>query len=321
MSVPSGLLDVYKRQKYQLVGGHSAVKTCHWTRQALRTSEGKVCYKQKFYGIRSVSCLQMTPALGRCLQSCLFCWRAMNTDVGLNWDQTEFLEENADEAERIVEGSIAAQRRGIMGFKGFKGIHAELLSHALNPEHAAISLDGEPTMYPWIGRLIEEYFSHSFKTVLLVTSGLLPNMLRKINTEPSQLYVSVSAPDKQTYDRVCRPLVANGWERLQETLGSLRQFSCRTAMRLTLVKGINLMKPEGYAKLIAESEPTYVEAKAAMAVGFFLNRLDRSAMPTHKDIQDFAERISSLTGYRIIDESSASSVVLLSRLKKSEKLV
>ncbi len=244
----------------------------------------------------------------------------MNTDVGIDWDQTKFPEESAEDPARIVEESIKAQRLALIGYKGFKGTSAELLSLALKPEHAAISLEGEVTMYPWIGRLIEEYFSHSFKTVLLVTNGLIPEALRRINTEPSQLYVSLSAPDQQTYESVCRPLIANGWEKLQETLHLLKQLSCPTALRLTLAKGVNLKNPEGYADMITATEPTYVEAKAAMDVGFFSRRLERSAMPTHSDIRTFAEKIASFTGYRILDESEVSGVVLLSRLKSPKRL-
>ncbi len=244
----------------------------------------------------------------------------MSTDINVDWDQTKFQEESAEDAAQIVEESIKAQRGAIIGLKGFNGVSPELFSLALKPEHAAISLEGEVTMYPLIGRLIEEYFSHSFKTVILVTNGLLPQVLRRIDREPSQLYVSLSAPDKETYQSVCRPLVADGWERLQETLRFLKQLSCPTALRLTLAKGVNLKNPESYANLITATEPTYVEAKGAMAVGFFERRLGRNAMPTHDDIRAFAEKIADFTGYRILDESRVSNVVLLSRLKSPKKL-
>ncbi|MFV2040427.1 MAG: 4-demethylwyosine synthase TYW1, partial [Candidatus Hydrothermarchaeales archaeon] len=50
-----------KSQKYHLVGGHSAVKGCHWLKESL--VRGRECYKAKFYGISSHRCLQMTPAV------------------------------------------------------------------------------------------------------------------------------------------------------------------------------------------------------------------------------------------------------------------
>lgn len=71
-----------------------------------------------------------------------------------------------------------------------------------------------------------------------------------------------------------------------------------------------------YAKLIAKANPTYVEAKAAMAVGFYRKRLTYEDMPWHSEIKAFAEQLTKETGYNIIDESKPSEVVLLSRLEK-----
>jgi len=60
-----------RKQGYRLVGGHSAVKICEWTRNSLR---GKgACYKYAFYGIRSHQCLQMTTSMF-CASRCKFCW-------------------------------------------------------------------------------------------------------------------------------------------------------------------------------------------------------------------------------------------------------
>jgi len=47
------------RQHYALIGKHSAVQICRWTKKSLR-NEG-VCYKEKFYGIKSHRCCQMSP--------------------------------------------------------------------------------------------------------------------------------------------------------------------------------------------------------------------------------------------------------------------
>lgn len=320
MPIPEELIRIFQKQKYQVLGKHSAVKTCFWTRQALNTAEEKYCYKQKFYGIRSLRCLQMTPSLGRCLQACLFCWRATSTDLGIKWNETDFPQEEAEPASSIVEESIKAQRRALIGFKGNLEIDKSLLDLALNPVHAAISLEGEVTLYPRIGELIEEYFNHEFETVLLVTNGLRPDVLSRIGKEPSQLYVSVSAPDESTYRSVCRPLISDGWERLNETLELLKSFSCPTVIRMTLAKGVNMINAEGYSRLIEKADPTYLEPKAAMAVGFFTRRLPWKAMPFYREIREFAESLSRLTGYGVINEAEPSGVVLLSKLKKARKL-
>lgn len=320
MPIPDELIRVFRRQKYQIVGKHSAVKTCYWLRQALNTDEKRHCYKQKFYGIRSLRCLQMTPSLGRCLQACLFCWRAGSTDLGIEWDETTFPADEAEDPALIVVESVKAQRRALIGFKGNSAVDGSLLSLALNPVHVAISLEGEVTLYPRIGDLVEEYISNGFETVLIVTNGLLPDALAQMGKEPSQLYVSVSAPNEETYRSTCRPLVPNGWARLNETLESLNSFSCPTVIRMTLAKGVNLKDAEGYAQLINKANPTYLEPKAAMAIGYFTRRLPRNAMPLHREIRDFAERLAELTGYKIIDEAEPSGVVLLSRLDRAKKL-
>ena len=71
-TISSQLQQELTRQHYRVVGGHSAVKLCTWMKKSIR-GEG-VCYKQKWYGIASDRCLQMTPWLG-CCNKCLFCWR------------------------------------------------------------------------------------------------------------------------------------------------------------------------------------------------------------------------------------------------------
>lgn len=320
MPIPKELLTTFRKQKYQIAGGHSAVKICHWTRQSLLTSEKRFCYKQKFFGVQSLRCLQMTPSLGRCLQNCIFCWRVSPIDLSINWDQTKLPKEEADDPAFIVKQTIQAQRRALIGFKGNPAVNKKLVELALKPVHVAVSLEGEVTLYPYIGELIEEYFKHGFKTVFLVTNGLLPDVLSRLTHEPSQLYVSVCAPDEKTYKKVCRPLLPDGWKRLNETLELLHSFHAPTVMRNTLVRDLNLKNVEGYARLALKADPTYLEPKAAMAVGFFRRRLPFEAMPKHSEIRTFAEQLAKLTGYEIIDESPPSGVVLLSRLKKPIKL-
>ena len=78
--------------------------------------------------------------------------------------------------------------------------------------------------------------------------------------------------------------------------------------------------PELYAQLIRKADPTYLEPKAYMHVGFSRLRLGYSNMPSHKEIKDFAAQLANETSYNILDESPDSRVVLLSRLEKPIKL-
>ena len=42
--------EALEKASYEIVGNHSAVEICGWTKKSIKGSEGG-CYKQKFYGI------------------------------------------------------------------------------------------------------------------------------------------------------------------------------------------------------------------------------------------------------------------------------
>jgi tRNA wybutosine-synthesizing protein 1 len=310
-TISPSLLLALKKQKYHIVGKHSAVKKCKWLHEAL--VHNRPCYKQKFYGIKSHQCVQMTPALFYCTQHCLFCWRAQSGDLQVTWNELQLPE--LDTPEEIVEGSIRAQDRILSGYTGNSKVDWGKLTEALRPRHVAISLTGEPTLYDPLSELIRTFHTKGF-TTFLVSNGTLPAKLAALSQEPTQLYVSTCAPDEQVFKRVCRPQVPDAWARLQETLGLLPSFRCPTVLRMTMVREHNLKSAEGYAALVAKANPTYVEVKAYMHVGFSGLRLRFEDMPEHGEIRAFAERLAELTGYGVIDESVESRVVLLSSLKK-----
>jgi len=309
--IPPTLVQALKKHKYHIVGNHSAVKRCKWFYEALVNN--RPCYKQKFYGIRSHQCIQMTPALFYCTQQCLFCWRAQNTDLKITWDEMKLPAWDAPES--IVQGSLKAQEKILTGYKDHPKADWRKLREALTPKHVAISLTGEPTLYDPLGDLIHE-FRNKGLTTFLVTNGTMPARLSKLSEEPTQLYVSVCAPNKEVFSRVCRPQISDAWERLNETLGLLRSFRCPTVIRTTLVRGLNMENVDEYAKLVEKAQPTYIEAKAYMHIGFSNLRLGFERMPEHKEVYDFASRLAEKTGYKVLDESAESRVVLLSRLEK-----
>ena len=119
------------------------------------------------------------------------------------------------------------------------------------------------------------------------------------------------------YKRVCRPEFPSAWAKLNETLGLLQSFRCPTVLRTTLVKELNMNHVEEYAKLVEKANPTYIEAKAYMHIGFSNLRLGFERMPMHGEVKNFAKQLSEKTGYRIIDEAPESRVVLLSKLRKA----
>ncbi len=310
----------YFKRKYHFVGRVAVVKPCHWMRKSLVTRGREYCYKQKFYGIPSHRCLQMSPTIF-CNERCVFCWRPHPEELGIEIDELSF--QGFDEPEDIVVNSLIEWRRMLSGFKGNPRVDPLMLEEAMRPIHAAISLTGEPTMYPRIGELIDAYFRHGFKTVFLVTNGTRPDVLKRLEREPSQLYVSVVAPDPETFRKVTRPLIPpnKAWGSLMETLDLLQSFNVPTVMRLTLVKGLNMDNIDGYAELVERAQPTYVEPKAAMDVGFFRHRLTKHHMPRYSEVLEFGRKLAEKTGYKIIDGSVNSRIVLLSKLNKPIKLI
>ena len=185
------------------------------------------------------------------------------------------------------------------------------LEESQNPNNAAISLAGEPMLYPKINGLLEEFKRRNF-TTFLVTNGMTPSKLEKLETEPTQLYLSVDAPNREVYNNLCHPQVEGGWESLNKSLDLLSSFNCRTVIRTTCVKGYNMLKPEEYAEIIKKSNPDFIEIKAYMYVGNSRKRLELGNMPRHREVREFAESIAELCGREIVDEARESRVVLLS---------
>jgi tRNA wybutosine-synthesizing protein 1 len=311
-SIPPQLVQALLKQKYHLVGRHSGVKRCKWLNEALVND--RHCYKQKFYGIKSHQCLQMTPSLYYCTQQCMFCWRAQKGDLQIGWDELKL--PNWDPVESIVEGCLHAQKRILSGYKGNLKTDERKFREALTPRHVAISLTGEPTLYEYLGELLHAFHRKSF-TTFLVTNGTRPDMLAGLGEEPTQLYVSVCASTLESYKRVCRPQENGAWSSLNETLSLLPSFRCPTVIRMTLVKGLNMENVDRYAKIVENAAPTYVEAKAYMHVGFSNLRLGYERMPEHKDVEAFAGSLAEKTGYQVLDECPSSRVVLLSKRKKA----
>ncbi len=257
----------------------------------------------------------MTPSLGHCTQSCVFCWRATPETLGVGWEQTQPIV-GGDDPDSIVEGVLAAHRKLIYGWGGNENVTDQFLKEALNPVHAAMSLEGEPTLFDRLGDLVASFKAHGFRSVFIVTNGTRPDVLASLSTEPTQLYLSLCASDEVTYRDTCRPMVEGAWEKVNETLDLLHSFNCPTVIRQTLVPKLNMGNIEGYAKLALRAEPTYIEPKGAMSVGFARQRFGYDEMANFGQIKEFSAKLSELTNYEAIDEQYESNIVLLSRLSK-----
>ncbi len=297
-SLPETTKTILKKHGYHLAGTHSAVKTCLWLNKSIRNTGA--CYKSKFYGMTSHRCIQMTPTLV-CNHRCLHCWRAVEVPVEVPpvWDSPE----------DIVKGVFDEHRRLISGYGGSEFMDKTRWKEAFSPKHVAISLSGEPTIYPYLPELIEEFHKNDM-TTFVVTNGTIPEMVEKI--KPTQLYISLNAPDENIYEKACSP-IGNSWENIKQSLEILKQSGTRTAVRITLTKGVNMVDPEGYAHLIELAQPDYAELKAYMHLGFSRKRLSQENMPSHEEVLGFSRQVAQVLGYHIADDSSGSRVVLLSK--------
>lgn len=303
MSLTKTQVEKLESSGYRFVGSHNhaAAKICHWTKQSIL--DRGVCYKEKFYGIESHRCLQMAPAVPNCQQKCEFCWR------DLSYTQTQW-DGEYDDPKTIIDEAIEAQNNLLCGFFGNDKANKEKLEESKTPTNAAISLAGEPMLYPEIDELIAEFNRRNF-TTFVVSNGQCVDKLKNLENEPYQLYLSLDAPTKKIYNEVCQPQISEGWDNLNQSLDTLASFNSRTCIRTTCVKGRNMINPEKYGELIKKSNPDFVEIKAYMCVGSSRYRLTPDNMPTFDEVKSFAQKIGENCGKKIVNESEVSRVVLL----------
>jgi len=303
---------ILEKQHYG-IRGDSAVQICTWAKKALR-NEG-FCYKQKFYGIKSHQCVQMSPCVMICQNLCLHCWRPIELNEGMTM-------KNAEKPEKIIQNCLEMHKKLLSGFGGSKKANLKKWKESQKPKHFAISLSGEPTLYPYLGELIEELRKRKI-TSFLVTNGLSPQVLEKLqknNQLPTQLYLSVNAPNKKLFDKITRSKMKNAWQSYMRTIKLFPRLKTRKVLRLTLIKDLNMNYINDYAKLIKLAKPDFVEVKAFMSVGFARQRIAYEKMPRHPEIKEFSKKLSSLTGLKILDEKKESRVVVLGKSKKEMKI-
>ena len=292
--------EILKKQRYAIIGEHSGVKLCHWVGESLLRR--RICYKSKFYGIATHRCIQFTPSLLDCNQKCLFCWRYQ--------ESTSKTSDYTDEPVFLLEEAIKAQRKLLTGFKGDSRCNLTLWKEAMEPKHIAISLSGEPLLYPRLDEFICACHEKGL-TTFLVSNGTLPDALSRLKEPPTQLYTTIAAPNEDIHSKLCRPDNPNLWKRFKKTLELLPSISTRKVIRHTLVKGYNLGYEKEYAKLDELAEADFIEAKGYVFVGSSRQRLSLSNMPSHEEVLEFARNLAEELNYRIVDESPASRVVLL----------
>ena len=127
--------------------------------------------------------MEMTPTAMNCENRCIYCWRPTEF-----YDTLEMPAELVDEPDIIVENLMAERKKLINGFYGNAKNDKKRLMKSLLPEHYAISLSGEPTMYPKLPQLIKYLKAlKTTKSIFLVTNGQEPQMLQRLTDEDALL--------------------------------------------------------------------------------------------------------------------------------------
>jgi tRNA wybutosine-synthesizing protein 1 len=281
------------KQGYTIVGSHSGVKICRWTKSALR-GRGS-CYKNSFYGIASHLCMETTPSLS-CSNKCVFCWRHGTNPVSTTWRW------QVDDPQMIFDGAKEGHYKKIKMMRGVPGVRSERFEEAMKIRHCALSLVGEPIFYPRINEFVDLLHGEQISS-FLVCNAQHPQQLRDLK-RVTQLYVSIDASNKDSLRKIDRPLHRDFWERFQECLDILKekQFIQRTVFRLTLVKGFNVEdEAEGYADLVMKGLPCFVEVKGVTYCGTSSSAsagLTMQNVPFYEEVVQFVEALDAALAKR-----------------------
>jgi tRNA wybutosine-synthesizing protein 1 len=202
-----------------------------------------------------------------CANKCVFCWRHHKNPVGREWRW------ETDNPEMLVNGAIERHQQMVKELKGMPGVIPERLEEAMTVAHCALSLVGEPIMYPYIAEFCKYLHDRKIST-FLVTNAQFPDAIQKL-PPITQLYVSIDAGNKKDLQAVDRPLFADFWERFLACLDMLRVKEQRTVYRVTLLKGYNMHLIQEYAALVARGKPTFIEIKGVTFCGDSVSSLLR----------------------------------------------
>jgi tRNA wybutosine-synthesizing protein 1 len=314
IQIKPGILQQLKKAKYG-VSDHSTVELCHYTKKSFKN--GGDCYKHKFYGISTHRCMEFSPAGMHCENRCVYCWRPMEF-----YDSMKMDPEKVAEPEEIVNHLMQERRKLIVGHYGDPKSDKKKIDESLLPQHYAISLSGEPTMYPKLPDLIKYLNSlPNTKSTFLVTNGQEPEMIQKLKDEdalPTQLYLSTNAADYDTFMRINRPRYKDSWERWNTTLEMLAKLKTRTVLRITLIRNYNNLDEiiSAFASLLQRSNAHFIEVKSYMHVGRSTNRLEHEDMLDVEEVQHFAYELAKQSDFSVMDESFISRIVVLQNQKR-----
>lgn len=269
---------------YSLVGTHSAVKLCRWQKSMLRCRGG--CYKWTMYGVASHRCMEATPNLS-CANKCVFCWRLNSNPSAKSFRWS------VDPPEEIVEKMIQSHCDLVKNVSGMPGVHPERLEEAMQPRHCALSLVGEPILYPQVNTFLRLLHSRRIST-FLVTNGQFPDEIPAL-AGVTQLYLSIDAPNSTTMKILDRPIFADYWDRFEQSVKFMRERRERTVFRLTLIEGFNMSRSDisEYARIVCDGHPDFIEMKRLTPAfqSHASNVLRMKNVPTWESVVEFSKAL------------------------------
>lgn len=128
------------------------------------------CYKHTFYGITSYQCMETTPSLA-CANKCVFCWRHHKNPVGREWRWV------VDDPQMIIEQAMDNHKQMIRTMKGVPGVQMDRWNDAFTIRHCALSLVGEPIIYPHINEFVRLLHENQISSFLVCESSLIVKFL------------------------------------------------------------------------------------------------------------------------------------------------
>ena len=306
---------------YALVGETSAVQICRWTKNSIRGDRG--CWKEKFYGVSSAGCCQMTPAVMWCENQCLHCWRPIEMNLGTELPKV-------DDPIEILDGIVEARKKLLMGFKGSDKTDLKKFEDGLEPKLYTMSLSGEATLYPRLGEMFKEIRRRGAVS-FLVTNGLNADVIKGFKKDglPTQITVSTNAPNKDLFLKWHRSTKKDAWGEFNRTLDVIRELEgkVRRVIRLTLVdvgeegkfNEMTNMSEENlgeYCDLVRKAEPDFVHVKGYKSVGYARALMGYDNQPWFDAVKDFAKEMEDelkKDGYKIAAEDERCCVVMLAK--------
>jgi len=257
--------------------------------------------------------MEFSPAGMYCENRCVYCWRPMEF-----YDSMKMEPEQVAEPEQILRKLMDERKKLIDGFYGDSRNDNQRLDESLLPTHYAISLSGEPTMYPKLPELIKYLKSlEATKSIFLVTNGQEPDMIQKLQDEdalPTQLYLSTNAADYESFIKINKPKYDDSWERWNRTLDMLKDLDTRTVLRITLIRNYNDQKEmiPAFADMFRKASPHFIEIKSYMHIGRSTNRLEHENMLEMSEVKKFSEEIAKQSKiFSVMDESLVSRISIL----------